>query len=248
MVPAVTVSGVQRVLDAAEISPGGLVVDLGGSSSGLALSALARVGPSGVVCAVDPGSESGGAPDGVRMVVAEAGHLPFPDGAAQAVIGHTVQVDVGKALGDAARVLAPDGKLSLGQPLPHYRRHDVLAGLTAAEQGRADTAILQAVPARLRHAADDLATALYPYGVGLVVDSFGVVPETVILRDQDSVAKFLRMPLYPGVAWPMDMVRDQLGDVFAARYEASWYATLRQRGTITVTTPTVFVGARRGLP
>ncbi|KQC37890.1 hypothetical protein [Frankia sp. ACN1ag] len=246
--PAVTVSGVRRVLDAAEISPGGLVVDLGGGASALSLPALARVGPSGVVCAVDSASGGGGAPDGVRRVVAEAGRLPFADGAVQAVIGHTVQVDVAGVLGDAARVLAPEGKLSLGQPLPHYRRHDVLAGLTAAEQWRADTAILQAVPARLRHATDDLAAAIYPYGACLAVDSFAVVPETVILRDQDSVAEFLRMPLYPGVSRPMDMVRDQLGDVFAARYEAAWYVTLRQRRTIAVSTPTVFVGARRGLP
>ncbi|WP_261566936.1 hypothetical protein [Frankia gtarii] len=243
-----TVSGVRRVLDAAEISPGGLVVDLGGGASALALAALACVGPSGVVCAVDPALGGGGAAEGVRIVVAHAGNLPFPDGAVQAVIGHTVQVDEAEAWGDVARVLAPDGKLSLGQPLPHYRRHTVLAGLSASEQWRADTAVLQAVPARLRHAADDLAAAVYPCGAGLTVDDFAVVPETVILRDQDSVADFLRMPLYPGVARPIDMVRDQLGEVFAARYEASWYATLRQRGAITVTTPTVFVGARRGLP
>ena len=122
------VAEAERVLEAAALRPGDTVLDVGAGLGLLTLAARERVGD-GWVIAVDP---SVGALEellalardvgstGIMYLVGDAEVLPLPDASVDAVILCSVLVhvdDVRSAVEELARVLRPDGRLSLREPL-----------------------------------------------------------------------------------------------------------------------------------
>jgi ubiquinone/menaquinone biosynthesis C-methylase UbiE len=122
------VAEAERVLEAAALQPGDTVLDVGSGLGLLTLAALERIG-GGWVIAVDP---SVGAleellrlahdanANGIKYLVGNAEVLPLPDASIDAavlrsVLVHVVDVDV--AAGELVRVLRPQGRLSLCEPL-----------------------------------------------------------------------------------------------------------------------------------
>jgi SAM-dependent methyltransferase len=118
----------ERVLEAAALRPGDTVLDVGSGLGLLTLAAHDRIGD-GWVIAVDP---SVGAleellrlahevnANGIMYLVGDAEVLPLPDASIDAVVLRSVLVhvaDVDIAVGELARVLRPEGRLSLREPL-----------------------------------------------------------------------------------------------------------------------------------
>jgi SAM-dependent methyltransferase len=127
-VDAQMVAEAERVLEAASLRPGDTVLDVGSGLGLLTLAAHDRIGD-GWVIAVDP---SVGAleellrlahevnANGIMYLVGDAEVLPLPDASIDAAVLRSVLVhvlDVDTAVGELARVLRPDGRLSLREPL-----------------------------------------------------------------------------------------------------------------------------------
>jgi SAM-dependent methyltransferase len=127
-VDAQMVAEAERVLEAAALRPGDTVLDVGSGLGLLTLAALERIGD-GWVIAVD---SSAGAleellhlaheanANGIMYLVGDAEVLPLPDASIDAAVLRSVLVhvrDVDAAVGELARVLRPDGRLSLREPL-----------------------------------------------------------------------------------------------------------------------------------
>jgi SAM-dependent methyltransferase len=125
---AATIAEAERVLEAARLESGDTVLDVGSGLGLLTLAAHDRIGD-GWVIAVDP---SVGAleellrlaheanANGVMYLIGDAEVLPLPDASVDAavlrsVLVHVPNVDV--AVAELARVLRPDGRLSLREPL-----------------------------------------------------------------------------------------------------------------------------------
>jgi ubiquinone/menaquinone biosynthesis C-methylase UbiE len=122
------VAQAERVLEAAALQPGDTVLDVGAGLGLLTLAAHERIGD-GWVIAVDPSvgaleellrlAEEAGA-SGIMYLVGDVEVLPLPDAAVDAVVLRSVLVhvaDTGNAVRELARVLRPDGRLSLREPL-----------------------------------------------------------------------------------------------------------------------------------
>ncbi len=125
--------------------PGARVGELG-AGTGMVTALLARaVGPSGSVWAID--RQRGAVARARRrmaawpactVVVADARHLPWPDGQLDAVVtvamlGEVPEPDRPTVLAECRRVLKPDGRLVLGEygPDPHYLTPGALAYLVS---------------------------------------------------------------------------------------------------------------------
>jgi len=125
---AAMVAEAERVLEAAALRPGDTVLDVGAGLGLLTLAAHERIGD-GWVIAVDP---SVGVLEellrlahtanvsGIMYLVGDAEALPLPDASVDAAVLRSVLVhvdDTGAAVNELARVLRPDGRLSLREPL-----------------------------------------------------------------------------------------------------------------------------------
>jgi SAM-dependent methyltransferase len=114
----------ERVLDAAELGPGDTVLDVGAGLGLLTLAAHERIGD-GWVIAVDPSAEAleellriahEAHSSGIMYLVGNAEVLPLPDASIDAAVLRSVLVHV-HDVDEAARELAPGGRLSLREPL-----------------------------------------------------------------------------------------------------------------------------------
>ncbi len=108
-------------------APGDLAVDVGGGRGGLA-QVWAQAGARAVVVDLSP-TMLAACPPEVRGVGARAEHLPVADGSASVVLFHmSLHHTVWRtALGEAARVLAPGGRLGTWTMHPDDGRHTFMA-------------------------------------------------------------------------------------------------------------------------
>jgi arsenite methyltransferase len=115
-----------RVLDAARISPGETVADVGSGTGLLALGAIERVGPDGEVLALDVSVDgleelraNTTAPN-VSYLIARAEVLPLPDESVDVVVTRSVLIyvdDKEEAAREFHRVLRRGGRASLFEPI-----------------------------------------------------------------------------------------------------------------------------------
>src|SRR6266511_2745220 len=122
-------AGVGYALDLAGLTPGARVLDLGSGSGTDSFAAAHLVGPTGQVTGIDMTDEQRAKADRlrgdathIRFVDGRLEDLPFDDGAFDVVISNGVVnlcPDKARVFAEAARVLAPGGRL--GNRLP--RRH-----------------------------------------------------------------------------------------------------------------------------
>ena len=125
---AAEVAEAERVLEAAALRPGDTVLDVGAGLGLLTLAAHERIGD-GWVIAVDPSvgaleellrlAHAANA-NGIMYLLGDAEVLPLPDASVDAAVLRSVLVhvrDPDAAVVELARVLRPDGRLSLGEPL-----------------------------------------------------------------------------------------------------------------------------------
>lgn len=126
-------AGVGYALDLAGLVPGQRVLDLGSGSGTDAFAAAVLVGPTGQVTGLDMTDEQLAKADRlragaehIRFVPGRLEELPFGDGAFDVVISNGVVnlcPDKRRVFGEAARVLAPGGRLAIAdiiaaRPLP----------------------------------------------------------------------------------------------------------------------------------
>lgn len=244
-----------RVLDNAQLTAGHHVVDLGAGNGLLTLGALDRVGTSGAVSAVDLSSA---ALDMIRppagggrlsRVVADVTGLPLPNGVADAVVTRSVLIyvpDLRGVLNEAARVLKPDGRLSVFEPVNARRSHDaVLEGLTPDELAAITGAVAGATPAATTmHAFDEKKAAVMLVVAGFTDISLSLADTRTVLAGRTAVAASLRRPGHPGAPSTLATVARELGADLARRYEDAWRAAA-DRGSITWTTPGAYLTATR---
>jgi SAM-dependent methyltransferase len=142
-----------KVADAARIRPGQRVLDVACGTGVLTREVALRTGPSGSVAALDPGAGMLALAEMLapavewRQGVAES--LPFPDGSFDAVVsqfGLMFFSDRRRALGEALRVLTPEGRLAVAvwdalERMPAYADEiellERVAGRAAADALRA---------------------------------------------------------------------------------------------------------------
>ena len=127
-VDAAEVAEAERVLAAAALRPRDTVLDVGAGLGLLTLAAHERIGD-GWVIAVDPSVGALGEllrlahaanANGIMYLLGDAEVLPLPDASVDAAVLRSVLVhvrDPDAAVEELARVLRPDGRLSLGEPL-----------------------------------------------------------------------------------------------------------------------------------
>jgi len=126
-------AGVGYALDLAALTPGARVLDLGSGSGTDSFAAAHLVGPTGQVTGIDMTDEQRAKADRLRgdarhiqFVPGRLEDLPFDDGAFDVVISNGVVnlcPDKARVFAEAARVLAPGGRLTLAdivatRPLP----------------------------------------------------------------------------------------------------------------------------------
>ena len=115
-----------RILDAAEITPGETVADVGAGTGLLTLGAVDRVGPDGEVFAIDVSADAleelrarAHAPN-IWYLIAAAEALPLPDTSVDAVVTRSVLIyvaDKAEAASEFFRVLRSGGRASLFEPI-----------------------------------------------------------------------------------------------------------------------------------
>src|SRR6266498_4130081 len=145
-VPAEAVAsfaGVGYALDLAGLTPGARVLDLGSGSGTDSFAAAHLVGPTGQVTGIDMTDEQRAKADRlrgdathIRFVDGRLEDLPFDDGAFDVVISNGVVnlcPDKARVFAEAARVLAPGGRLAVADigatPETDYRAAIEAAGL-----------------------------------------------------------------------------------------------------------------------
>lgn len=119
-VPALFFEWAGRIVGAADVKPGGAVLDVACGTGVVARAAREAVGPEGRVTGVDL-SESmlavaGRVEAGVDWCLGDAADLPFTDGVFDAVLCQSALMffpDPAAALGEMARVVAPGGVVAV---------------------------------------------------------------------------------------------------------------------------------------
>ncbi len=245
-----------RVLAGAQLCPGQDVLDLGAGTGLLASAALTRVAPRGMVIAVDrsrPALAEISMARGSRLhrVVGDAHRIPLASHTVDAVLTRSVLIyldDLPAAVREVARVLRPDGWLSVFEPVNSRRRHDAdLVGMTAQELATIESLRAQssaAAPAMMAFDENRLISAVT--AAGLIVAGLHVESVTDRLGDHDAVDAYLHRRPHPGAPTPVGLVTAKLGPAAAARYTAAWHHALDQatpRGGITFSTPVLYLTA-----
>jgi ubiquinone/menaquinone biosynthesis C-methylase UbiE len=122
------VAEAERVLEAAALRPGDTVLDVGSGLGLLTLAASERIGD-GWVIAIDPSVAAleellrlahAANANGIMYLVGDAEVLPLPDASVDAAVLGSVLLhvgDPGAVVDELARVIRPDGRLSLREPL-----------------------------------------------------------------------------------------------------------------------------------
>jgi len=119
-VPSLFGAWAEPVADAAGLRPGQRVLDVGCGTGVHARAAARRVGPTGRVVGLDPNEAmlavAAGSTEPVQWRRGTAEELPFPDASFDHVISGFVLMfltDRQRALAEMARVLTPDGRLTV---------------------------------------------------------------------------------------------------------------------------------------
>ncbi len=148
-----------RTADLAQLQPGEVVLDVGCGTGALAMEAYKRVGTTGRVCGIDPGSEQiararskaerASLPIDFQIGVIE--QLAFPDQSFDAVLStlmmHHLPDDLKRlGLAEMARVLKPGGRLVIVDFKRAEKQQSQPAQLGAGELG------LQDLPALMKEA------------------------------------------------------------------------------------------------
>lgn len=227
-------------LEHADVHPGQTLIDLGAGTGLLAQRAAELVGPQGRVIAIDVSQKSlreldhRDSPGPLLRIAADARTVPVGASSADRVVMRSVLIyieAVEQVLRECARVLRPDGRVAICEPL-NARRYNTVSLEDASPELRA---ALQGMQAAKQAAASPMARMAPDYLTACATAAgFDVIHSVVIddveqLADADAVERYVCRVSAPGRPTIAQQYEQALGSTAWGELHQRWLEHARQR-------------------